>query len=343
MLPPKKIRVLVVDDSMLFRKVLSRGLSTDSGIEVVATANDAFDAYNKVIKYKPDVLTCDIELPQVNGIELIRSLMKKHPLPVIVVTTFSGTVFDSLKAGAVDFVTKPDVKSVAEVEKFIYEMIKNVKIASLANVKRPNMGVGSYKIADNHDFPSDRVIAIAASTGGTEATYNILKCLPANIPGILIVQHIPPEFSRLYAERLNDTTEFTVKEAESGDYVQRGSVLVAPGDHHMVIKKEGERYKVKCYQGSKINGHRPSADVLFESVAKEAGGKAIGVILTGMGYDGAKGLLSMRKKGARTIGQDEGSCVVYGMPKAAYDIGAVEKQASLQHIPKLIYSFLDEE
>jgi two-component system chemotaxis response regulator CheB len=186
------------------------------------------------------------------------------------------------------------------------------------------------------------MIAMGASTGGTEALYNIIKHLPKSIPGIVIVQHIPPIFSKMFADRLNNQTELSCKEAETGEYLERGKVLIAPGDQHMKIKKIGERYKVECFKGDKVNGHCPSVDVLFESVAKEAGRNALGIILTGMGYDGAKGLLAMRRKGARTIGQDEKSSVVYGMPKVAFNIGAVEKQSPIEDIPRLIYSMLKE-
>jgi two-component system chemotaxis response regulator CheB len=187
---------------------------------------------------------------------------------------------------------------------------------------------------------SGKIIAIVASTGGTEAVYSVMKELPSNIPGIVVVQHIPPVFSQMFAERLNYSTNLMVKEAVTGDYVRQGQALIAPGDKHMRIKKAGDRYKVECFEGEKVNGHCPSVDVLFESVAKEAGSNAIGVILTGMGYDGAKGLLSMRRNGARTIGQDERSAVVYGMPKVAFNIGAVEKQAPLNNIAALLYSML---
>ena len=343
MLPAKKIRVLIVDDSLIFREVIAGGLSKDSNIEIVATANDVFDAYNKVVIYKPDVMTCDIEMPKMSGIQLIKKVTHNFSIPVIVVTSLDGVVFESMNAGAVDFVTKPDIKSTNNVERFINEMTNKIKTASLANVIRLNTGNSSSKIADNYDFCTNKVIAIGASTGGTEAIYSILKCLPANIPGILIVQHIPPNFSRMFAERLNNSTDLTVKEAKTGDYLKNGTVFIAPGDHHMIVKKEGKKYKIECFNGKKVNGHCPSADVLFDSVAKEAGNKAIGIILTGMGYDGARGLLSMRQNGARTIGQDEGSSIVYGMPKVAYNIGAVETQASLQRIPNMICSLLQEE
>jgi two-component system chemotaxis response regulator CheB len=338
----KRIRVLVVDDSIVFREVLLRGISTDPDIEVVATAVDPFDARDKIIKFEPDVMTCDVEMPKMNGIEFIKRLMPQYPLPVIVVSAVSSAVFDAMNAGAIDFVTKPDVRSVKNVENFINEMIEKVKIASAAKVLHRNSGDSSQKITGNTNTDLIKIIAIGASTGGTEAIHNVLKYLPKSVPGIVIVQHIPPEFSRMFAERLNTSTALKAKEARTGDYIESGCVLVAPGDRHMIIKRVGDKYRVECFEGDKVNGHCPSVDVLFESVAKEAGNQAIGIILTGMGYDGAKGLLSMRKKGARTIGQDEGSSVVYGMPKVAFNIGAVERQASLEKIPKLIYSLLGE-
>lgn len=336
----RKIRVLVVDDSLLFREVLSIGIASDPNIEVVAKASDPFDARNKIIEFEPDVMTCDVEMPQMNGIEFIRRLLPQYPLPVIVVSTVREAVFDAMNAGAVDFIGKPDVQSAKSVENFINELIAKIKIAVNAKVSIPKKELhGDF----NNDLKlhTNKIIAIGASTGGTEAIFNVLKQLPKNIPGIVIVQHIPPVFSRMFAERLNNSTKLSVKEAETGDYVEHGKVLIAPGNQHMKIKKVGSRFKIEVFQGDKVNGHCPSVDVLFESVAKECGREAIGVILTGMGYDGAKGLLSMKQKGARTIGQDEKSCVVYGMPRVAFNIGAVEKQAALEDIPKLIYSMFN--
>lgn len=337
----KRIKVLVVDDSIVFREILSRGISSDPNIEVVATASDPFDARDKIIEFEPDVMTCDIEMPKMNGIEFIRRLMPQYPLPVVVVSTVSEAVFDAMNAGVVDFVTKPDIQSVKSVEAFLNELIIKIKIASTANVSHWKVNnVFQQKVINTNVDTSNKIIAIGASTGGTEAIYKVLKPLPPSTPGIVIVQHIPPVFSRMFADRLNNSTQLQVKEAQTGDYVERGRVLIAPGDQHMRIKKVGDKYKVECFKGDKVNGHRPSVDVLFESVAKEAGSNAIGIILTGMGYDGAKGLLSMRKKGARTIGQDEKSSVVYGMPKVAYNIGAVEKQVPLEDIPQVIFSML---
>jgi two-component system chemotaxis response regulator CheB len=336
----RKIKVLIVDDSILFREVLLRGISSDPSIEVVATASDPFDARDKIIAYEPDVMTCDVEMPKMNGIEFIQKLMPQYPLPIIVVSGASVSVFDAMDAGAVEFVAKPDLKSVKNVENFINDLISKIKIASNAKIQKHSNENISKKIEGTKPQGNDKIIAIGASTGGTEAIFGILKKLPADIPGIVIVQHIPPVFSRMFAERLNSSTELEVREAKTGDYVQKGSVLIAPGDRHMMIRKIGDGYKVECFEGDKVNGHCPSVDVLFESVAKEAADHAIGVILTGMGYDGAKGLMAMRRKGARTIGQDEKSCVVYGMPKVAFNIGAVEKQVPLDSIANAIYSLL---
>jgi Chemotaxis response regulator containing a CheY-like receiver domain and a methylesterase domain len=338
----RKIRVLIVDDSILFREVLMRGLSLDPEIEVVATASDPFDARDKIMEYEPDVMTCDVEMPKMNGIEFIQKLMPQHPLPIIVVSSTSGTVFDALDAGAVEFVAKPDMSSVKSVENFVNNLINKIKIASNAKVPKKNSEVGTQIIKNTKQSTNGRIIAIGASTGGTEAIMNVLKRLPSDIPGIVIVQHIPPDFSRMFAERLNRSLPLEVKEAKTGDYVDKGKVLIAPGDQHMVIRKIGDRYKVECFTGEKVNGHCPSVDVLFESVAKVAGSNAIGVILTGMGYDGAKGLMSMRRKGARTIGQDEKTCVVYGMPKVAHNIGAVEKQVPLENIAGAVCTILNE-
>lgn len=336
----KKIRVLIVDDSILFREVLLRGISSDPEIEVVATAADPFDARDKIIAYEPDVMTCDVEMPKMSGIEFIQKLMPQYPLPIIVVSSTTGTVFDALSAGAVDFVGKPDLSSTKNVEIFVNDLIVKIKIASKAKVQKLTKEIIPNKIECKKTTDKNKIIAIGASTGGTEAINNILKRIPKASPGIVIVQHIPPNFSRMFAERLNTTLELEVREAKTGDYVEKGLVLIAPGDKHMIIKRIGERYRVECFMGEKVNGHCPSVDVLFESVAKEAGNNAIGVILTGMGYDGAKGLMSMRRKGARTIGQDEKSSVVYGMPKVAYNIGAVEKQTTLDNVANCIFSML---
>ena len=340
----RKIRVLVVDDSAVFREILSKGISSDPGIEVVATAKDAFDARDKIIKFIPDVMTCDVEMPKMNGIEFVRQLLPQYPLPVIMVSMVSGIVFDAISAGAVDFVAKPDMGSVNDVGSFIGELISKIKIAASAKVYLSKKNMGLRQVYREKSIgKTNKIIAIGASTGGIEAVELVLGALPPNVPGIIIVQHIPSVFSRMFAERLNTSIHLNVKEAQNGDWVERGQVLIAPGDLHTRVKKTGESYRVECFEGEKISGHCPSVDVLFESVAKSAGKNAVGVILTGMGYDGAKGLLAMRRKGARTIGQDEKTSVVYGMPKVAFNIGAVEKQVSLDQIPQTIYDMLEED
>lgn len=336
----KKIKVLVVDDSLLFREVLSRGISSDPGIEVVAVASDPYDARDKIIKFEPDVMTCDIEMPKMNGIEFIKRLLPQYSIPILVISSLSDTVFDAINAGVIDFVNKPNIQSVKDVEEFIKDVIYKIKTAANAKVIIGRKGAEDKRAEVKIKQQSKGIIAIGASTGGTEAIFQVLKQLPSNIPGIVIVQHIPDRFSRMFAERLNNALDLKVKEAETGDYVEQGKVLIAPGDQHMRVKKLGGRYKVECFRGERVNGHCPSVDILFESVAKEAGSDAVGIILTGMGYDGAKGLLAMKRKGSKTIGQDEATSVVYGMPKVSYDIGAVEKQVPIGSIAKVLYSLL---
>jgi len=339
MIAKKKIKVLIVDDSLVFREVLSRTISSDPQLEVVALATDPFDARDKILQYNPDVMTCDVEMPKMNGIEFIRRLLPQYPLPVIVVSSVNNIVFDALNAGAVDFVAKPEAKNRANMEKFLSELVEKIKTAANAKVNI-HKSLPQKNIAENDKFDNKKIIAMGASTGGTEALFSVLKCIPSHAPGIVIVQHIPPVFSKMYAERINGELKLNVKEACSGDMVEQGKVLIAPGDQHITIRKIGDKYRVYVSPGEKVNGHCPSVDVLFDSVAKEAKNNAIGIILTGMGNDGAKGLLAMRRAGARTIGQDEQSAVVYGMPKVAYEIGAVEKQTSLDKIPQVLFSFL---
>jgi len=336
----KSIKVLVVDDSIVFREILSQGISSDPDIEVVATAKDPFDARDKILQYEPDVMTCDVEMPKMNGIEFIRKLIPQYSIPIIVVSSISNAVFEAMDAGAVDFVVKPNMREIKSVEQFIYEMIEKIKIASNAKIMKKAAKSSTCSNGTCDGFDTSKIIAIGASAGGPEAISQILKNMPPTIPGIVVVQHIPPVFSRMFAERLNKSTNLIVKEAETGDYVEPGKVFIAPGGKHMRIKKITGRYKVECFEGNKVNGHCPSIDVLFESVAKEAGKDAVGVILTGMGYDGAKGLLAMKRNGAQTIGQDEITSVVYGMPRVAYNIGAVGKQLSLDKIATAILEML---
>ena len=314
----KKIRVLVVDDSLLFREALSAGIGQDPGIEVVGTAFDAFMARDKIIELEPDVLTLDVEMPKMNGIEFLKRLMPQHPVAVVVVSAVSSNVFDAFEAGAVDFVTKPTAIR-ESFHSFINELIVKIKIATTARVAHMKKDAAATQFYPASKIETgSNIIAIGASTGGTDAIFQIIKDLPKEMPGIVVVQHMPPVFTKMYADRLNHTCKMAVKEAENGDEIIRGRVLIAPGDYQMEILKDKGKYYVKCYKGEKVSGHCPSVDVLFNSVAEYAGKNAIGVILTGMGSDGAKGLLNMRKKGLYTIGQDEKSCVIYGMPMVAF-------------------------
>lgn len=338
----RQIRVLVVEDSLVFRELLVRHLQSDPAIEVVATAKDPFEARDAIVQHRPDVMTLDIELPKMNGIEFLKKLMPQYPLPVVMLSSLSDKVFDALNAGAVDFVAKPTGASATQLEEFVKkELLVKIKVAYVARIgirkKAPVVSL-SQPLVGNH---KDNIIAIGASTGGTEAIAEVLKGFGTDVPGVVIVQHMPPGFTDMYARRLNDKCNVSVKEAQNGDQVLPGQVLIAPGgDAHMRLVKVNGNYQVAIKQGAKVNGHCPSVDVLFESVADVAGDKAIGIILTGMGGDGAKGLLAMRNAGAKTIGQDESTCVVYGMPKVAYDIGAVECQEKLADIAKKTYQLL---
>ena len=338
----KPIRVLVVDDSLMFRSMLVKGLNSDPNIEVVAEAEDAYAARDAIIKYKPDVMTLDVELPRMSGIEFLKRLMPQYPLPVVMISSLNNKVFDALEAGAVDFVNKPNNLNQAQLNDFLsQELAAKVKIASTAKVgKLKRVDTGNIS---SHITPvggKNRIVAIGASTGGTEAIFEVVKRFKRDIPGVVIVQHMPPGFTKMYAERLNNQCEVAVKEAQTGDRVLQGQVLIAPGDRQMRLVRVGDQYQVECRGTEKVSGHCPSVDVLFSSVAKTAGRNAVGAILTGMGADGAKGLLEMRNAGALTVGQDEATCVVYGMPKVAYDIGAVQSQAPITAIAGKIYGLL---
>ena len=339
------IKVLIVDDSIVFRELLVQNLGRDPAIQVVGTARDPFEARDAILALKPDVMTLDIELPRMNGIEFLRKLMPQYPLPVVVISSLSDKVFDAMNAGAVDFVAKPAVSSRKQLEDFVRnELLVKIKIASSARISNIKKSVML-----NHANPErmsvncgNLVVAIGASKGGTEATSAVVRQFGTDIPGIVCVQHMPPGFTQMYAKRLDDECQIRVKEAETGDRVLPGHMLIAPGgDRHMRLVKVGGSYQVEIKPGPRVNGHCPSVEVLFDSVAKAAGPDAVGIILTGMGGDGAKGLLAMRKAGARTIGQDESTCVVYGMPKVAYDLGAVEYQEKLTDIAQRTYALLN--
>lgn len=343
-----KIRVLVVDDSLVFRRLLVKYLNEDPELEVVAEANDPFEARDAIIKYKPDVMTLDIELPKMDGIEFLRKLMPQYPLRTVVISTLSDRVFDALKAGAVDFVAKPKIAHNNQIEEFVKkELPEKVKIAANAKLKN---SYGSRDIpAAKTPIPlsggvSDIVIAIGASTGGTEATTEVLKDFGNDLPGVVITQHMPAGFTTMYANRLDQKfgKNIHVREAKNGDVIKPGLVLLAPGgDSHMkVVKNSNGEFQVVLKKSDKVNGHCPSVEVLFKSVAEACGDHSIGIILTGMGGDGAKGLLEMKKVGAETIGQDESTSVIYGMPKVAYEMGAVKYQEKLQDIASRTYSLV---
>lgn len=339
----RPIRVLIVEDSLVFRELLVQNLKRDPAIEVVGTAKDPFEARDAILACKPDVMTLDVELPRMSGIEFLRKLMPQYPLPVVVISSLSDKVFDALNAGAVDFVAKPAVSNRSQLEDFIRnELLVKIKIASTAKISNIKKTVMAQEQQSLNVKGQDLVVAIGASTGGTEAIFDVVKNYGTDIPGIVVVQHMPPGFTKMYAKRLNDQCRIRAKEAQTGDRVLPGTLLLAPGgDKHMHLVKVNGVYQVEVKGGPRVNGHCPSVDVLFESVAKVAGPKAVGIILTGMGGDGAKGLLQMRKAGARTIGQDESTCVVYGMPKVAYDLGAVEHQERLPDIAKRTYALLN--
>lgn len=338
----EKIKVLIIDDSIVFREIIAKGIQIDDSIQVVAKAVDPYDARDKILKYKPDVVTCDIEMPKMNGIDFVKRLMPQYPIPVIMVSSISERVFDAMDVGAVDFITKPNAQSPKGVQEFIINLILRIKGVKQAKIvsECENKTTITTKSALNSKISYHKLIAIGASTGGTEAIFSLLKQLPKDIPGIVIVQHIPPVFSKMFAERLNMQTHFKVKEAVNADVIEKNHIYLAPGDKHMRVINKNNKLQLKVYEGDKVNGHCPSVDILFTSVAKIVGEHAIGVILTGMGYDGAKGIAMMKRNGAITLGQDEKSCVVYGMPKVAYEIGGITKQISLEFMGSRIIKYL---
>jgi two-component system, chemotaxis family, protein-glutamate methylesterase/glutaminase len=346
---PKKVRVLVVDDSALVRDILKKGLSADPGIEVVGTAPDAYAARDKIVELHPDVLTLDIEMPRMDGLEFLKKLMPQYPIPVVVVSSLTQkgkqNTFEALEYGAVDFVTKPSSDVARGLSQMMMELRTKIMIASTANVshwksKRSNLretlGYKPKALSES----TDKVIAIGSSTGGTEAIIRVLTKLPVNIPGIVIVQHMPPVFTKMFADRLNELCPIEVKEAKSGDRIMPGTALLAKGDLHMKVIRSGGHYQVYCFEDEKVNGHRPSVDVLFDSVAENVGSNAYGIILTGMGNDGAKGMKRMKLAGAKNIAQDEASCIVFGMPKSAIELNAVDIILPLDNIAAGLISSL---
>jgi two-component system chemotaxis response regulator CheB len=342
-----KIRVLTVDDSALMRQVLAALLSRDPDIEVIGSAPDPFIAREKIKALNPDVITLDVEMPKMDGLTFLEKLMKGHPMPVVMVSSLTEagcqTTLRALELGAVDFITKPKIDLREGMEEVAQDLIEKVKAAAQANVKRQALGVrGETKPLTPYPLPlmsggamiktTDTIIAIGASTGGTEAVKDVLMALPPNTPPILITQHMPEHFTKTWADRMNSLCRISVKEAKDGDSVLPGHALVAPGSYHMTLVRSGARYTVRINQDPPVNRHRPSVDVTFASVAQYAGANAVGVILTGMGGDGAREMLTMKQAGAFTIAQDEASCVVFGMPKEAIKMGGVDKILPLSEL-----------
>lgn len=348
----KKIKVLIVDDSAVARNILMQGLRKYPFIEVVGSAPDPFVAKDKILQLDPDVLTLDVEMPRMDGLTFLKKIMEYHPMPVIMVSSLTKRggelTLNCLEAGALDFITKPEIDVSDGIEKMISDLSDKIRCAAKVKVRKRTLSANSKVQAV--PLPScamiettNKIIAIGASTGGTEAIKHVLTRMPADAPGILITQHMPEKFTKSFAERLNSMCHIGVREAKHGDSIIPGLALIAPGNYHMALKRSGARYFVETHQDPPVNGHRPSVDVLFESVAKYAGSNALGVIMTGMGADGARGLLTMRENGARTIAQDEESCVVFGMPKEAIRMGGAENVSPLKEIAEEIFRLLQKD
>jgi two-component system chemotaxis response regulator CheB len=346
----RKIRVLVVDDSAIVRQTMKEVLESDTEIEVIATAADPYIAASHMMRQAPDVITLDVEMPRMDGLTFLDRIMRQHPLPVVMcsslTTAGSETAISALEKGAVDIITKPAVGTRQFLEESRVRICDAVKAAAHARLIKPRVEAASPSPApkltadvmmpkpDSHAMiqTTERIVAIGASTGGTEALKDLLQALPANAPGIIIVQHMPEKFTAAFAQRLNTLCQITVKEAADNDSVLRGQALIAPGNKHMMLKRSGARYCVEIRDGPLVCRHRPSVDVLFRSAARYGGKNVVGVILTGMGDDGSRGMREMKDAGAYNIAQDEASCVVFGMPQEAIKIGAVDQVLPLSRI-----------
>ncbi len=347
-----KIKVLIVDDSAVVRQTLQSILSSDPEIEVIGTASDPFFAAKKIAQEVPDVITLDVEMPRMDGLTFLKKIMSQHPIPVVIISSLTAkgteTALRAIEFGAIDIIAKPQMDTKLFIEESKIRLCDAVKAAAMAKIKRRSVPQNDFTVQPKYSadailpkfVPSESsmikttelVVAVGASTGGTDALRVFLEAVPLDSPGIVIVQHMPENFTKSFANRLNELCNITVKEAENGDTVIRGRALIAPGNHHMLLKRSGAKYYVEIKDGPLVNRHRPSVDVLFRSTARYAGKNAIGIIMTGMGDDGARGLLEMKEVGARTIAQDEKSCVVFGMPNEAIKVGAVEKILPLEQI-----------
>ena len=360
----RRIKVLIVDDSALVRSLLTDLLRADPGIEVVGVASDAHIAREKIKALNPDVLTLDVEMPKMDGITFLKNLMRLRPMPVVMVSSLTergaDVTLDALALGAVDYLSKPKIDLAATLKDYGDELIDKIRAASRASVRaldpRRAAAIGAHlapKAAHSTDAvlpkapppkqlrTTDRIIAIGASTGGTEAIKEVLMRLPPDSPGVVIAQHIPKAFSGPFAKRMNDNCHVTVYEAEDGQQVLAGHAYIAPGDKHLMVVRDGARYVCRLDDGVPVNRHKPSVDVLFRSVAQNAGGNAIGAILTGMGKDGARGLKEMLEAGSRTIAQDEATSVVWGMPGEAVALGAAQHVLPLENVAAKILSLAD--
>jgi two-component system chemotaxis response regulator CheB len=329
------IRVLIVDDSAVVRQILTRELSRDPEVTVVGTAPDPFVARNKILRLKPDVVILDIEMPRMDGITFLKKLMRYYPIPVIIVSSLTPEggilALEAMSAGALEVMCKPGAAyTVGDMSIELVDKIKAVARVKIEKKSRAEAKAPKKQLALTKT--TNLVVAVGASTGGTQAIQKLLISMPANCPGILIVQHMPEYFTRSYAARLDEICPVKVKEASNGDIITNGRVLIAPGNRHMLLRRSGAQYRIQIKDGPLVCRHRPSVDVLFKSVARYAGGNAIGVIMTGMGSDGAQGLKEMKENGAPTIAQDEASSVVFGMPKEAIALGIVDHVVSLENI-----------
>jgi two-component system chemotaxis response regulator CheB len=342
------IKALVIDDSAVMRQVIAEILRQDGDFRVVGSAPDPVAAEEMIERFQPDVLTLDVEMPRMDGLMFLEKLMQSHPIPVVMVSSLTEkgaqTTLRALELGAIDFVTKPKVDVASGTVKMAEEIVEKVKTAARAHIRKPSKssygGDAIVKKSNAMFRTTQQVVCIGASTGGTEALKELLTELPSDAPGIAIVQHMPAGFTRSFAERLDGLCRIRVKEAQDGDRILQGHALLAPGGMHMAISRVGASYIARVGQGQPVNRHCPSVDVMFNSAARHVGGNAIGVILTGMGADGAKGMAAMKQAGARTIAQDESTCVVFGMPKEAIATGGVDHVLPLERIPNKIISLV---
>lgn len=331
-----KIRVFIVDDSVLMRQLLTDLFQTDPEIEVVGTAQDPYFAWDKLAKTQIDVLTLDVEMPKMDGLTFLERIMRHKPMPVVMISSLTEanceTTFRAMELGAVDFVTKPKIDLMAGTFRQSDEILSKIKTAAKARLRPPTTNIAKAKVAGPGFSATHRIIAVGASTGGCEALSTVFQSLPADSPGIVAVIHMPEGFTKSFAARLDKECSVSVKEAKDGDRILPGHILIAPGNYHMRVVRSGANASVKIYMDEPVNRHRPAVDVLFMSCAKEMGRNATGVILTGMGGDGAKGLLEMKRAGSPTIAQNEETCVVFGMPKEAINLGAVDRVIPLESI-----------